>query len=97
MVAYAIGQLNIHSPEEYQAYLKGFLPLFQKHGGELLATTNQSTEVMEGSWAHPKTVIMRFPSLEAAHAWHDDPAYQELAEIRKRTAKTNLVIVEGLA
>lgn len=97
MVAYVIGQLNIHSPDEYQDYLKGFLPIFQKYEGELLATTKRDTEVIEGTWSYPKTVIMRFPSLEAAHSWHSDPEYQELAEIRHRTADTNLVIVEGIA
>lgn len=97
MTAYVIGQLNIHSPEEYQEYLNGFLPSFSRHGGELLATSKQDTEVIEGSWAHPKTVLMRFPSVEAAHAWHSDPEYQELAKIRRRTADTNLVVIEGIA
>ena len=53
--------------------------------------------MIEGAWSHPKTVIMRFPSLEAAHSWHSDAEYQELAKICDRTADTNLVIVEGIA
>ncbi|WP_375254674.1 DUF1330 domain-containing protein [Yoonia sp.] len=96
MPAYVIGQLDIHDPEAYQAYLNGFMPSFERHGGELLATSRAETEILEGSWAMPRTVIMRFPSVQDAKAWHDDPDYQELAKIRKRTAATNLVVIDGI-
>lgn len=39
---------------------------------------------------------MKFPSLEKAHAWHDDPDYKSLAQHRLNSADANLVIVEGL-
>ena len=53
------------------------------------------TIVIEGSWAYPSTVIMKFPSVESAQAWCDDPDYKSLAEHRHRSAQANLVIVEG--
>jgi uncharacterized protein (DUF1330 family) len=96
LVAYVIGQLRINDAAEYQAYLDGFLPSFLRHGGEMLATSKQATTVLEGSWGFPGTVILRFPSVEAAQAWYDDPEYRELASIRHRTADANLVIVDGL-
>ena len=68
MPAYVIGQLDIHDPEAYQAYLDGFMPSFERHGGQLLATSRSETEILEGSWALPRTVIMRFPSAEDAKA-----------------------------
>ena len=97
MPAYVIGQLDIHDPEAYQAYLDGFMPSFERHGGQLLATSRSETEILEGSWALPRTVIMRFPSAEDAKAWHDDPEYVDLAKIRQQTARTNLVVVDGIA
>ncbi|MBT5434792.1 MAG: DUF1330 domain-containing protein [Rhodospirillaceae bacterium] len=96
MVAYLIAQLDVHDAEIYQNYLKGFMPIFERNGGELLATSAQGTEVLEGSWALPRTVIMKFPSLEAAHRWHDDPDYQALAKHRHASASTNLVLIDGL-
>src|SRR6056297_2225680 len=96
MPVYVIGQLEIHDPEAYEDYLAGFLPSFERHGGELLATSRAETEVLEGDWALPRTVVMRFPSVESAKAGHSDPDYVELAAIRHRTASTNLVVVEGL-
>ena len=97
MSAYMIAQINVHDAEEYQKYLAGFLPIFERYGGELLVTSRSETEVIEGEWAYPRTVIMKFPSLEQARRWHDDPDYQALAEHRRRSAQANLVLVEGVS
>jgi uncharacterized protein (DUF1330 family) len=39
---------------------------------------------------------MKFPSMDHAHRWHDDPDYQALAQHRWRSSQANLVLVEGL-
>ncbi|MBL8817273.1 MAG: DUF1330 domain-containing protein [Planctomyces sp.] len=41
-------------------------------------------------------VIAEFPSLEAARAWYDSPAYQEAAQYRHRGAIYRGLIVESL-
>jgi len=69
------------------------MPIFQRHGGELLATSAWETEVIEGDWALPRTVLMRFPDAAHARAWHADPDYRALAEHRHRAARANLVLV----
>jgi len=96
MPAYVIAQLEIADPDGYQAYLAGFMPIFERHGGKLLATSRQDVVVWEGQWASPKSVIMQFPDRAAAEAWHDDPEYIELAKIRHATARTNLVLIDGI-
>ena len=96
MPAYVVGQLEVHDWDEYQAYLNGFMPSFERHGGKLLATSMQDTKALEGSWASSRTVLLEFPSAEDAEAWYTDPEYVELMKIRHRTAETNLVLVEGL-
>ena len=97
MPAYVIGQLEIFDPEGYKAYLAGFMPIFERHGGELLASSSAETEVVEGNWDYPRTVLMRFPDLAAAKAWLADPDYRTLAQHRYATARANLAIVEGIA
>ena len=97
MSAYVVAQIQIDDTDEYQLYLDGFLPSFQRHGGQILATSRNVTEVMEGDWAYPCTVILQFPSVAAAHAWHSDPEYTALAAHRHKAARTNLVIVEGFS
>ena len=97
MSAYMIAQIEISDQNEYQNYLAGFMPIFERHGGELLATSKNKTTVIEGDWAHPGTVIMKFPSPDHAREWYNDPDYKILAEHRHRSAKANLVLVEGIS
>ncbi len=96
MSAYMIAQIEIHDPDEYQDYLAGFLPIFQRYGGELLVTSKNETTVIEGDWSHPNTVIMKFPSAKDARDWYRDPEYVKLAEHRHRAANANLVLAEGV-
>lgn len=96
MSAYMVAQIEIEDPEEYQTYIAGFFPIFAKYGGELLVSTKSETTVIEGSWAHPRTVIMKFPSVDHANRWLDDSDYQALAVHRHRSAKTNLVLIDGV-
>jgi uncharacterized protein (DUF1330 family) len=96
MSAYVLAQIQIDDPDKYQNYLAGFMPIFERHGGELLATSKNQTIVLEGSWSYPRTVVMKFPSVEAAQAWFNDPDYRLLAQHRYRSARTNLAIVEGI-
>jgi uncharacterized protein (DUF1330 family) len=96
MSVYVVGQLNIHTLGDYEEYLTGFTSIFERYQGELLATSKQETEVLEGTWAMPRTVLMRFPDADTARSWFNDPDYQKLAKIRRRNADTNLVIVHGI-
>lgn len=96
MPAYFVAQIEIFDADGYKKYLAGFMPIFERYGGKLLATTAKETEVIEGNWAHPRTVLMEFPTLEVAKRWLNDPEYQALAEIRKRTANTNMALFEGI-
>ncbi len=96
MSAYVVAQIEILDADAYQPYLNRFLPCFERHGGELLASSKNETEIVEGRWAYPRTVILRFPSRSAARAWYDDPEYQAIVGHRHRAANTNLVIVDGV-
>jgi uncharacterized protein (DUF1330 family) len=96
MTAYMVAQIKVNDPHGYKNYLAEFFPIFERHGGEVLATSACETEVIEGDWALPKTVIMKFPSLEHARSWYADPDYKALAEHRHKSAEANLVLVEGL-
>lgn len=94
MAAFVIAQIRIDEPEGYKEYLEGFIPIFESYGGRILATA-RDTDVVEGAWAYPRTVVMEFPTLGDAYAWLDDPEYQALTPIRQRTARTNMVVVDG--
>lgn len=58
--------------------------------------SKSDTHVSAGEWAYPGTVLMKCPDPNAAQEWLADPDYLALAEHRKRSARTNLVLVEGI-
>jgi len=95
MSVYVVAQLEVHDRELFEKYLAAFRPVFARHGGALLALGPEA-EVIEGSWAMPRTVVMRFPTREDARRWHDDPDYKAAAELRRRSARANIVLVEGV-
>lgn len=51
-------------------------------------------EVLEGPDVEG-IVILEFPSIEAAKAWYDSPAYTEAREHRFKGANYRAMIVEG--
>ena len=42
-----------------------------------------------------KDVVIEFDDYETAKRAYHDPAYQEVAEIRRRTATSTIILVEG--
>lgn len=50
-------------------------------------------QILEGH-APEGVVIVQFASIEAARAWHDSPAYQEVAQHRFKGARYRAVLVE---
>ena len=95
MSVYVIAQIEVFDPETYQNYLAGFMPVFERHGGKMVGRS-PDPEVIEGEWVYPRTVIMSFPTAQDVHRWHDDPDYKALAAFRHRSAKANIVMVDGV-
>lgn len=52
-------------------------------------------ETLEGA-AMESVVITEFPSIEAARAWYDSPAYSEVRRLRHLAADYRAFIVEGV-
>jgi uncharacterized protein (DUF1330 family) len=52
------------------------------------------SEVLEGE-TFERHVVFEFDTYEAALAAYNDPEYQDVAEIRRRTADSVILVVEG--
>ena len=95
--AYLIVQLNIRNKDEYiQRYGLPLLEMFEKVGAEVLAVS-PAPVVLEGEWTGNWTVVLKFPSMEAAQQWYESEEYQPLKELRIKelTDGGTAVFVDG--
>lgn len=94
MAGYAIAQIQVNDAEAYEGYRTQVGATLEAFGGEFLVRGGEM-EVLEGEWAYPRVVVLRFPSVEQAKAWHDSDLYRPLLELRHRVSEGNLIVVEG--
>lgn len=95
MPAYLIADIEVTDPVGYDEYKKRVPAVIAAHGGRYLARGGAS-EVLEGMWRPKRSAIIEFPNLASMKAFWESPEYQPLREIRERSAKSNLVVIEGL-
>lgn len=95
MPVYLIAQLQIHDRERYASYESGFMDIFNKYDGTIMAV-DEAPEPLEGEWAFTRTVLVEFPNKAAAHAWFYSDEYQQLATHRQAASEGNIVIIKGL-
>lgn len=90
---YIIAHITVNDPEAYQEYIDRDTPILERLGATFVVRGGAS-EVVEGQ-SESRHVIIEFPSYEAAKRAYHDPEYQEVAEIRRRTATSSIILVEG--
>lgn len=91
---YIIGHITVRDPEAYKEYVERDTPILKRLGGTFVVRGGQS-EIMEGE-TFARHVVIEFPSYQEALAAYNDPDYQEVAKIRKRTADSTILVVEGV-
>ncbi|WP_103351472.1 DUF1330 domain-containing protein [Amycolatopsis sp. CA-128772] len=95
MTAYGVAHLRppAQLPEEVFEYLERIQATLDPYGGKVLVHGAQ-VEVREGEWPGA-LVVIEFPSLTAARAWYDSPAYREILRLRADHIPGDLVLVDG--
>lgn len=94
--AYFVIDVRIHDPDGMKPYQARVVETFAAFGGERIVAGARA-ETLEGNGPQGKIVIVRFPSLEAAHAWHESPAYQAIIAHRHAAAECHAYFIEGVA
>ena len=84
---------EVRDDEKLAAYAKLAGPAIQEAGGTFLARGPAARAYEAGLLQ--RTVIVEFPSLEAATSCHDGPAYQEALAALGDAVTRDLRIVEG--
>ncbi len=80
--------------DEMATYTNEVRPTFEGHDYKILARYG-AFEDLEGIPTEG-TVILEFPSVEAAKAWYDSPAYRKVREHRFKGAIYRTTLVEGV-
>ena len=95
MAAYIIVQVGVTDPEAFETYRSQVPATLEKHGGEFIVRGGDM-EVLEGEWAHPRSVVIKFPDSESAKAWWASPEYEGPKALRQASADANMIVVEGV-
>jgi uncharacterized protein (DUF1330 family) len=84
MTAGEAGMLSSSSPVVIAAY-----------GGRYLARGGR-TEELEGDANPQRVVVLEFPDMVRLKAFYNSPEYRPLIAIRRRSARSSLIAVEGV-
>jgi reactive intermediate/imine deaminase len=76
-------------------YLEKVEATFQPFGGKWLVL-GRHDEVLEGTWPG-SVVLMEFPDRDAADAWYNSPAYQEILHLRTDNVVSDVILVDRVA
>ncbi len=87
-----IAHVTVSDNEAYLKYAALATQAIAAHGGVFLARGGKAIQ-KEGR-AHPRNVVARFPSLEAANACYKSDIYQEALSHARGASERDLVLVE---
>lgn len=96
MPALIIVDIEVTDPVVYEDYKRLASASIAAHGGRYLVRGGPS-EVLDGEWTPRRLVVLEFDSVAAAKAWRESPEYALAKQVRERCARSNMVVVEGVA
>ena len=95
MPAYIIVEIEITDPVGYEEYKKEAAATVTQYGGKYIVRGGVC-ETVEGDWNPKRIVVLQFDNIGRARAWLNSPEYVEPRKQRHRTAKTRMILVEGM-
>lgn len=90
---YWIARVDVNDAERYKDYVSTAKPAFERFGANFLARGGAVTQ-LEGQ-GRARNVVIEFPSVQHALDCYNSQEYQAALKIRKETADSDLMIVEG--
>jgi len=96
MSAYIIVQVEVTEPARYDDYKQMVPASLAAYGGKFVVRGG-ACETLEGSWQPKRVVVLEFPTVARAKQWWASDEYRAAKALRQRTAKTEMILVEGAA
>lgn len=95
MSAYVIVEIEIVDPVGYEEYKKLAGASVAKYGGKYIVRGGV-VEPLEGEWDPKRLVMLEFESVQRAKEWLNCEEYREPRRMRHRTARTKMIVAEGV-
>jgi uncharacterized protein (DUF1330 family) len=92
--AYVISMVRMKPGLALDDYRRLAANSIDRHGGRYLVRGGEQ-HVLEGSWASA-TIVVEFPTVEAARAWYRSSEYAEALKHRDAALERDLILVEGV-
>ena len=96
MAAYIIVEMEITDPVGIEEYRKLAAASVAAYGGRFVVRGGK-TEALEGDWQPKRIVVLEFSSFGRAQEWWKSREYAAARVIRQRTAKTRMILAEGVS
>ena len=96
MAAYLVVEIEVTDPVLYEEYKRAVPEILSQFGGRYLARGG-ATLTLEGEWNPKRLVVVEFPSADRARQWWESMEYRPARDLRHRSARTRMVLVEGIS
>ncbi|MGH8849548.1 MAG: DUF1330 domain-containing protein [Casimicrobiaceae bacterium] len=87
-----MGHMSVKDAASWERYRQSVPATLAPFGGKVVVR-GTVTDRLSGTHRHSDAVVLEFPNVEAARAWHASAAYQAIIPLRHDAAEVDLVIV----
>jgi len=94
VTTYVIYQGEVLDAEPYEEYRRRVAPNVAAAGGSYVVRGGDPV-ALEGRLPASRTVVLAFPTRQAAVDWYEGPDYTEIRKLRAGAAKVTLYMVDG--
>ena len=95
MSAYVVVQVEVQDQATYDEYRKLVQATLDAYGGKFIVRGGNA-QTLEGTWKPARLVILEFASVEQAKRWWGSAEYAPAKALRQKSAKTEMIVVEGV-
>lgn len=95
MAAYILVDIKVTDPARYEEYKRLAQSAVEARGGRYLVRGGE-TVVLEGRWQPNRIVVLEFPTMAQARAFHDSVEYRAARGKRTGAAEMSMIAVAGV-
>lgn len=97
MAILLIAEFDIRDRDVYQAYRDAARPRVAQYGGKVVGRAyDDDVIVVEGDQNPNHVIVIEFPDLASAQAWHDGPEMAAANAARRKSSASRFTIVPAV-